>query len=113
MDCIFCKIVAGEIPADIVYQDEELIAFRDIQPQAPQHIVIIPKTHIISIAQLTEEQQGLIGHLIMIAKDIAEKEGISNDGYRLTSNTGADAGQLVPHLHFHLLGGRRLSDDLA
>lgn len=113
MDCIFCKIVAGEIPADVVYQDEELMAFRDIQPQAPKHIVIIPKTHVVSIAQLTEEQQGLIGHLIIIAKDIAEKEGISNNGYRLTSNSGADAGQIVPHLHFHLLGGRRLSDDLA
>ena len=113
MDCIFCKIVAGEIPVDVVYQDEELMAFRDIQPQAPKHIVIIPKTHIISIAQLTEEQQELIGHLILVAKDIAEKEGISNDGYRLTTNCGADAGQLVPHLHFHLLGGRRISDQLA
>ena len=113
MDCIFCKIVAREIPADVVYQDEEFMAFRDIQPQAPKHIVIIPKTHVVSIAQLTEEQQGLIGHLIIIAKDIAEKEGLSNNGYRLTSNSGADAGQIVPHLHFHLLGGRRLSDDLA
>jgi len=113
MDCIFCKIVAREIPADVVYQDEELMAFRDIQPQAPKHIVIISKTHIISIAQLTEEQQEFIGHLILVARDIAEKEGISNDGYRLTTNCGADAGQLVPHLHFHLLGGRRLSDELA
>ena len=113
MDCIFCKIAAGEIPADVVYQDEELIAFRDIQPQAPKHIVIISRTHIISIAQLIEEQQELIGHLILVARDIAEKESISNSGYRLTTNCGADAGQLVPHLHFHLLGGRRLSDELA
>ena len=113
MECIFCRIVAGEIPADIVYQDEELLAFRDINPQAPKHIIIIPKSHIPSVIQLTNEQQGLISHLILTAKEIAEKEGFSTRGYRLTINCGAEGGQLVPHLHLHLLGGRQLDDRLG
>ena len=113
MECVFCQIIAGKIPADVVYQDGEFLAFRDIQPQAPTHLVIVPASHIGSITQLTNEQQGLIGRLILLAKELAEKEGVSANGYRLAINCGADGGQLVPHLHLHLLGGRRLDDQLG
>jgi len=108
--CIFCRIVAGEVPSDIVYQDEDFLAFRDISPQAPTHVLIIPKTHITSLAQLTEEQQELAGRLIIIARKLAEKEGIAKRGYRLVINCGPEGGQLVPHLHLHLIGGRKLGD---
>lgn len=108
--CIFCRIVAGEMPSDIVYQDEDFLAFRDISPQAPTHVLIIPKTHITSLAQLTEEQQELAGRLIIIARKLAEKEGIAKRGYRLVINCGPEGGQLVPHLHLHLIGGRKLGD---
>jgi histidine triad (HIT) family protein len=113
MECVFCQIVAGKIPADVVHQDGEFLAFRDIQPQAPTHLVIVPTSHIGSITQLTNEHQGLIGRLILLAKELAEKEGVSSSGYRLAINCGADGGQLVPHLHLHLLGGRRLDDQLG
>jgi histidine triad (HIT) family protein len=113
MDCVFCRIVAGEIPADIVYQDKALLAFRDINPQAPTHILIVPKSHIASLADITAKHQALMGRIILLARDLAEKEGISDSGYRLSVSTGADGGQLVPHVHFHLLGGRKLSDMLG
>ena len=113
MECVFCQIIAGKIPADIVHQNNEFLAFRDIQPQAPTHLVIVPTSHIGSITQLTNEQQGLIGRLILLAKELAEKEGVSASGYRLAMNCGADGGQLVPHLHLHVLGGRRLDDQLG
>ena len=113
MECVFCEIVAGKIPADVVHQDGEFLAFRDIQPQAPTHLVIVPRSHIGSITQLTNEHQGLIGRLILLAKELAEKEGVSAKGYRLAINCGAEGGQLVPHLHLHLLGGRRLDDQLG
>jgi histidine triad (HIT) family protein len=111
--CIFCRIVTGEVPGDIVYQEEDFLAFRDISPQAPTHLLIIPKTHIISLAQLAEEQQELAGRLVILAKKLAEKEGIADRGYRLVINCGPEGGQLVPHLHLHLIGGRRLGDGLA
>jgi histidine triad (HIT) family protein len=111
--CIFCRIVAGEVPSDIVYQDEDFLAFRDISHQAPTHVLIIPKIHITSLAQLTEEQQELAGRLIIIAKKLAKKEGISKRGYRLVINCGPEGGQLVPHLHLHLIGGRKLGDRLG
>jgi histidine triad (HIT) family protein len=106
-------MVAGKIPADIVYQDKEFLAFRDINPQAPTHILIIPKAHIASMADLTAKHQALMGRIVLLAKDLAGKEGISGKGYRLSVSTGADGGQLVPHVHFHLLGGRKLSDKLG
>ncbi|MFO7773912.1 MAG: histidine triad nucleotide-binding protein [Dehalococcoidia bacterium] len=112
-ECIFCRIVAGEVPSDVVYQDEDFLAFRDISPQAPTHILIIPKTHIASSAELTDGQQELAGRLIMIAKNLAGKEGLAERGYRLVINCGPEGGQLVPHLHLHLLGGRRLSGGLG
>ena len=113
MDCIFCRIVAGEIPADIVYQDKELLAFRDINPQAPTHILIIPKKHIPSLNDATGNHRALMGSIVLLAKDLAKKEGISEKGYRLSVSTGPDGGQLVPHVHFHLIGGRKLSDELG
>ena len=110
MECIFCKIASGEIPSDIVYQDEEFIAFRDIQPQAPVHVLIIPREHISSVSDLTDTLAPFTGRLILLAKHIAEQEGIAENGYRLVINCGAEGGQIVPHVHLHLLGGRKLSD---
>jgi histidine triad (HIT) family protein len=112
-ECIFCRIVAGEVPGDIVYQDEDFLAFRDILPKAPIHVLIIPKTHIASVAELTEGQQKLAGRLIIIAKNLAEKEGIAKKGYRLVINCGPEGGQVVPHLHLHLIGGRKLDARLG
>jgi len=111
--CLFCRIVAGEIPSDVVYQDQEVLAFRDINPQAPKHIIIIPKVHIASLAELTDQQQGLMGRLIILASDLARKEGIAGRGYRLAINCGPEGGQVIPHLHLHLIGGRRLNDQLG
>jgi len=113
MNCIFCQIVAGKIPSEILYQDEKVIAFRDINPQAPIHLVIIPKRHIPSLTHLSEEDSPLIGHMVNAANQLAKKEGIAESGYRLVINCGKQGGQLVPHLHMHLLGGRRLSDALG
>ena len=101
MDCVFCKIVAGEIPSELLYQDEEVIAFRDINPQAPTHLVIIPKKHIPSLVLLSEVESSLIGHMVNVAKQLAKGEGISEGGYRLTINCGKEGGQLVHHLHMH------------
>jgi len=112
-DCIFCKIAAGEEPADIVHEEKEFVAFRDILPQAPIHILVIPRTHITSSADLTEGQEGLAGRLMTIAKTLAEKEGIADRGYRLVVNCGSEGGQQVPHLHLHLIAGRKLSGSLG
>ena len=109
MDCIFCQIVAGKIPSEILYQDEEVIAFRDINPQTPIHLLIIPKRHIPSLTELTEAESPLMGHMVSIANQLAKKEGVAESGYRLVINCGKQGGQLVPHLHLHLLGGRQLS----
>jgi len=106
MDCIFCQIAAGKVPSDIIYQDEEVIAFRDINPQAPVHLLIIPKRHIPSLANLSETESPLIGHMVNTANLLAKREGVSESGYRLVINCGKEGGQLVPHLHMHLLGGR-------
>ena len=113
MDCIFCQIVAGKIPSEIIYQDEEVIAFRDIHPMAPVHLIIIPKRHIPSLTHLSEAESPLIGHMVDTANRLAKGEGISESGYRLAINCGKEGGQLVPHLHLHLLGGRKLSDTLG
>lgn len=105
-DCIFCKIIKGEIPSTNVYQDEHVTAFRDINPAAPTHILIVPNKHIESVNFVIPDDEALIGKLFAVAKQLAEKEGISENGYRLVVNTGAEAGQTVFHLHMHLLGGR-------
>jgi histidine triad (HIT) family protein len=112
-ECIFCRIIAGELPADIVYQDEDFLAFRDIMPKAPTHVLIITRTHIKSVAELTDGQHGLAGRLILLAKNLAEKEGIAEKGYRLAINCGPEGGQVVPHLHLHLLGGRQMDARLG
>ena len=107
-NCIFCKIIAKQIPSDIVYEDEEIIAFRDIHPVAPIHVLVIPKKHIESIEQMEEEDEKVVGRIYSVIKKIAKQEGIEKEGYRVIVNCGKDAGQEVPHLHFHLLGGRKL-----
>jgi len=113
MDCIFCQIVAGKIPSKTVYQDEKVIAFRDINPQAPTHILIIPRNHISSLSDLSEADAPLLGRMVRVANQIARKEGVSEKGYRLVINCGKEGGQIVPHLHLHLLGGKKLSDMLG
>lgn len=106
MDCIFCKIIAGEIPGDIVYRSDTVVAFRDIHPAAPVHILIVPIRHVASLAELTEADSGLVGHMIAVANRLAKQEGIAEKGYRVVINVGPGGGQVVPHLHLHLLGGR-------
>jgi len=113
MGCIFCQIIAGKVPSEIIHQDEEVIAFRDIHPMAPVHLIIIPKRHIPSLAHLSEAESSLIGHMVNVANQLAKREGISESGYRLAMNCGKEGGQLVPHLHLHLLGGKKLSDELG
>ena len=105
-ECLFCKIVSKEIPTDFVYEDENVIAFRDINPQAPTHILVIPKRVIAGVQYATHDDMDLLGHLLIAAKQIAEEQGISADGYRLAINAGDHGGQTVEHLHIHLLGGR-------
>ncbi len=105
-DCIFCQIARGQMDSDLIYEDELVIAFRDIDPQAPTHILIVPRHHITNLDAATDENVQLLGHLALVAAQIARQEGITAPGYRLVTNVGPDAGQSVPHLHFHLLGGR-------
>ncbi len=107
--CLFCRIAAGEIPADVVHQDADVVAFRDIAPQAPTHVLLIPRRHIASALDLTEEDAPLVGALLGTASRIARQEGIAEDGYRVVTNVGRDGGQSVEHLHFHLMGGRRFA----
>lgn len=106
---LFEKIIAREIPADVVYEDDQVLAFRDIQPQAPVHVLVIPKKPIPRIAAAAEADKDLLGHLLLQARSVAEKLGLSETGYRLVINNGHDGGESVPHLHCHLLGGRALS----
>ena len=113
MDCVFCRIIAGEIPANIVYQDEKVIAFPDISPLAPTHLLIIPRKHIPSLVQLDETEASLIGDMARVANKLAKQQGIAESGYRLVINCGKQGGQGVYHLHMHLLGGRQLSSALC
>ena len=112
MDCLFCKIIAGDIPSTKVYEDELVYAFRDIAPQAPTHILVIPKAHIASVAELTAENSAVVAHIFEVIPQIAKAEGLEN-GYRVVSNCGPDAGQTVFHLHFHILGGKPLALEMA
>jgi histidine triad (HIT) family protein len=106
-DCLFCKIVAGTIPATLVAQDDRAVAFRDINPQAPTHILIVPRQHIPSLNELTDDNAALVGHLLVVARQLAAAEGLTA-GYRTVFNTGGHAGQTVAHIHLHLIGGRPL-----
>ncbi|WP_127478269.1 histidine triad nucleotide-binding protein [Sulfurivermis fontis] len=109
MNCIFCKIAAGEIPATIVHQDEHVVAFRDLNPQAPTHILIIPRRHIATVNDLAEADAATVGRLFLAARRIAAELGFAADGYRLVMNTNAAAGQTVFHIHLHLLAGRNFA----
>lgn len=108
-DCIFCKIVSGDIPSDIVYQDEYVLGFRDMSPQAPVHVLLIPKKHIATINDIQEEDTQVIGKLYLAAKAIAKQEGMAEDGYRCVMNCNQDGGQAVYHIHLHLLGKRQMT----
>ena len=108
MSCLFCKIVAGDIPANKVFEDDEVLAFRDINPAAPHHILVIPKKHIATMNDATIEDQAILGKMMLVAKDIAAEEGIAEDGFRLALNTNVKGGQAVYHIHLHLLGGRQM-----
>ena len=112
MDCLFCKIVAGIIPSTKVYEDETVFAFRDINPQAPTHILVIPKAHIPSVDGITAENSAVVAHIFEVIPVIAKAENLAG-GYRVVSNCGADAGQTVHHLHFHILGGKPLALEMA
>jgi len=112
-DCIFCKIISGKIPGDFVYQDDRLVAIRDINPQAPTHVLVMPRRHIKSMADLGAEDTELMGHLILVAHQIASNEGLADRGYRLAVNHGPEGGQFVRHIHFHLVGGRQLTGSLG
>lgn len=107
--CLFCRIVAGEIPADIVHETERTVAFRDIAPQAPVHVLVIPKEHVVSIGAAEAEHQSLFGEVMMAARDVAAREGLAESGFRIVLNTGPDGGQEVLHAHAHVLGGRALT----
>ena len=111
-NCLFCRIIAGDIPSTKVYEDDLVLAFRDIAPMAPTHILVIPKTHIPSVAGITAENSAVVAHIFEVIPQIAKAEGLEN-GYRVVSNCGADAGQTVPHLHFHILGGKALALEMA
>ena len=108
-DCLFCKMISGEIPCDIVYEDESVFAFRDIDPKAPTHILLIPRKHIRSINELGESERNLAGELLLTAKKIAKDEGIDKSGFRTIFNTNSDGGQTVFHIHMHILGGRKMA----
>lgn len=108
-DCIFCRIASGEIDSELVYEDDHCVAFRDINPQAPTHVLVIPRKHIVGMARLEADDQELLGHLLLTAAQVAEEEGLDEAGYRTVINWGSDAGMEVPHLHIHVLGGREMS----
>lgn len=108
-DCIFCRVARHEMSSDIVYEDDEILAFRDINPQAPTHVLIIPKRHIHSSLQAVEDDAELLGRLLLVAARLAPSLGVAESGFRMVVNTGPDAGMAVPHLHVHLLGGRKMS----
>ena len=110
--CLFCKIIAGDIPSTKVYEDETVYAFRDINPQAPTHVLVVPKAHIEDCNGITAENSATIAHIFEVIPQIAKAEGLAN-GYRVVSNCGADAGQTVQHLHFHILGGKALALEMA
>ena len=112
MNCLFCKIIAGDIPSSKVYEDETVYAFRDIAPQAPTHILVIPKEHLASVGEVNAYNSHLVAHIFEVIAAIAKAEGLEN-GYRVVSNCGDDAGQTVHHLHFHILGGRELTLEMA
>jgi histidine triad (HIT) family protein len=112
-DCIFCKIINGIIPSNKVYADEQVYAFRDAHPQATVHILIVPRKHYDSLNETSQSDQSLLGHMLLVAKKIAQQEGVAAGGYREVINTGPEGGQVVMHLHMHVLGGRQMAGELG
>jgi histidine triad (HIT) family protein len=110
-DCVFCKIIAGEIPSAILYQDEDVFVFPDIRPITPVHLLVVSRKHIPSLARMTDAEIPIVGKMVRVANRIAREQGIAESGYRLAINSGPNSGQLVPHLHIHLMGGRMLRWD--
>ena len=108
-DCLFCKMVSGEIQPDVVFEDDDVLAFRDVSPQAPVHVLVIPKTHIATTNDLTAEHAGLVGKMVLAAQRVAAEEGIAEPGYRMVMNCNPGAGQSVYHIHLHMLGGRPMN----
>lgn len=109
MDCLFCKMASGQIKPDVVFEDDRVLAFRDIAPQAPVHVLLIPKRHVVNLDDLGDDDAALAGHLLLTARRLARELGIAGDGFRLVNNCNRNGGQTVYHLHFHLLGGRPMS----
>lgn len=109
MECIFCKIARKEIPTDLIYEDERVVAFNDINPQAPVHVLIIPKNHLTSLLDITQSNADIISHIVLVAKKLAEDMKLNEKGFRIVNNCGKEGGQTVGHLHFHLLGGRSMT----
>lgn len=107
-DCIFCKIAHKQIPSEIVYEDEKVVGFRDITPAGPVHVLVIPKEHISGVMELSEDNAAVVSHLFLAAKKVAEEQGVSENGFRLVMNSGNDAGQSVPHMHLHIIGGKAM-----
>lgn len=108
-DCVFCRISRGELESQTVHEDEEAIAFRDLNPQAPVHVLVVPRRHVPSVDHLSDGDRELAGHLLLVAREVARAEGLSDDGYRVVANIGSRGGQTVDHLHLHVLGGRRMT----
>lgn len=108
-DCLFCKMVSGEIKPDVVFEDDDVLAFRDVNPQAPMHVLVIPKTHIATVNELDENNAGVISQIYLVARKLAQDSGVAEDGYRLVMNCNAGAGQSVFHIHLHVLGGRQMN----
>ena len=108
-DCLFCRIAAKEIPSQIVFEDEQVVAFKDINPQGPVHILVIPKRHIANVATAAAEDEALLGHILCVGAQVAAEAGVAESGFRLVFNRGAHAGEAVPHLHLHVIGGRPLA----
>ncbi len=108
-DCLFCKMVSGEIKPDVVFEDDDVLAFRDVNPQAPMHVLVIPKTHIATVNELDENNAGVISQMYLVARKLAQDSGVAEDGYRLVMNCNAGAGQSVFHIHLHVLGGRQMN----
>ena len=112
-DCIFCKIINKEIPSELVFEDEQVVAFKDINPVAPVHLLVIPKRHMESLQSASPEDESLLGHILLIARQLAREFGVSESGYRVVTNIGEDGGQVVKHLHFHVLGGKTLGTKIG
>lgn len=108
-DCLFCKMGSGEIKPDVVFEDDDVLAFRDVNPQAPMHVLVIPKTHIATVNELDENNAGVISQMYLVARKLAQDSGVAEDGYRLVMNCNAGAGQSVFHIHLHVLGGRQMN----